>query len=315
MRTAFVKSMIALAREDERIYLLTGDLGYSVLEEFRDAFKNRFYNVGVAEANMAGVAAGLALSGKIPYIYSIATFVVMRCLEQIRNDICYQNLNVKIIGVGAGLSYSLYGASHQSIDDVGVMRSLPNLVVACPGDPLETELIMQESHRHQGPVYIRLATKGEPVIHTSRPELPVGRGAVLREGKDLTLIATGNMLENAQLAARELEAQGLSVRLISMPYVKPLDRDLIRKAVKETGRVVSVEEHCATGGLGSAIAEVIAEECPARVVFKRIALPDKFPPEVGGRAYLREIYGLSVSGIVKTINEACGIKGKRGVKP
>jgi transketolase len=303
MRTTFVKTLSALARQDERVYLLTGDLGYSVLEEFRDNFRGRFYNVGVAEANMAGVAAGLALSGKLPYIYSIATFAVLRCLEQIRNDICYHNLNVKVIGVGSGLSYSLYGASHESIEDIAMMRSLPNMVVACPGDPMETEVVLQEAYRHPGPVYVRLATKGEPVLHTTRPELPVGRGVVLKSGKDLALIATGNMLENARSVALALEKEGIHAHLVSLPYVKPIDRQLIRAAATQTGAIFTLEEHCLTGGLGSAVAEVLAEDCPGRVLFKRIALPDRFPPEVGSRAYLRNIYGLSVEGIIGTIKQ------------
>lgn len=301
MRTAFVKSMLRLAQQDERIYLLTGDLGYGVLEEFRDTFPNRFYNVGVAEANMAGVAAGLALCGKIPYVYSIATFAVMRCLEQIRNDICYQNLDVTIVGVGAGLSYSLYGASHQSVDDVGVMRSLPNMVVASPGDPLEVQCILRETWKYKGPFYVRLATKGEPVLHSNSPDLRVGRGVVLLDGTDMTLVASGNILENAWSAALELRRDGTRVRLISMPYTKPIDRNLIRKAFQETRLVVTVEEHCKIGGLGTAVAEVVAEENLGKGLLRRIALPDIFPPEVGDRAYLREIYGLSVHGLVKTI--------------
>jgi transketolase len=303
MRTAFVKSMVAIARQDESVYLLTGDLGFGVLEEFRDAFPKRFYNVGVAEANMAGVAAGLALSGKKPYIYSIATFAALRCLEQIRNDICYQNLDVTIVGVGAGLSYSLYGASHQSIDDVGIMRSLPNLVVACAGDPAETGLLMNHSHQHPGPYYLRLGTKGEPVLHQSPPAFRVGQGAVLLEGADMTVMATGNMLESAHRAAAQLKSDGIDVRLITMPYIKPIDRELIRKAAKETGVIVSIEEHSIIGGLGTAIAEVLAEEGLQPVLFKRIGLPDVFPPEVGGRAYLRHIYKLSVPEIVDMLKQ------------
>lgn len=314
MRTAFVKSMLLAARQDESIYLLTADLGYGVLEEFRAAFPKRFLNVGVAEANMAGMAAGLALGGKKPYIYSIATFAALRGLEQIRNDICYQNLDVTIVGVGAGLSYSLYGASHQSIDDVGIMRSLPNLVVGCAGDPVEVALLMQHSHQHPGPFYLRLGTRGEPVIHPARPELRMGQGAILLQGTDLTLIATGNLLENAHRAAAELRGEGISVRLISMPYVKPIDRDLIRQAAEETGVIVSVEEHSLMGGLGTAIAEVLAEEDLGRVRFRRIALPDIFPPEVGGRAYLRDIYRLSVAGIVDTLKQVWGTRPNRGAK-
>jgi len=301
MRIAFVKSLIKLAKRDERIFLLTGDLGYGVLEGFQEAFPDRFLNVGVAEANMVGVAAGLALSEKTPYIYSISTFLVMRALEQIRNDICYQNLNVKIVGVGSGLTYSLYGATHQPIDDLGVIRALPNMVILSPGDPLETAAAVDFSLKYQGPVYLRLAGKGEPKIHGSRPLLKLGQGINLKQGKDITLMATGSLLANAFLASEQLIKKGISVCLISMPFVKPIDKKIILKAARETKAIFTLEEHSLIGGLGTAAAEVLAEANIPKVLFKRIALPDQYPPEIGSRAYLREKYGLSVDGIVKKI--------------
>jgi len=301
MRLAFTDTLIKLAKKDKRIFLLTGDLGYAVLEGFIEKHPKRFFNMGVAEQNMVGVAAGLALSGKIPYVFSIATFPVMRALEQIRNDVCYQNLNVKIIGVGSGLTYSLYGATHQSIDDVNMMRGLPNMTVISPGDPLEVKAAIEFSLKHQGPVYIRIAAKGEPNIHNKSFNFEVGKGIVINKGEDITLMVSGNMLANANLAAQELEKKGISVRLISMPFVKPIDKQIILKAAKETKAIFTFEEHSIIGGLGSAVAEVLAESNIPKVLFKRIGLPDVYPSEIGNWDYLREKYGFSSDKLAKNI--------------
>jgi len=303
MRLAFTDALIKLAKKDKRIFLLTGDLGYGVLEEFQKKFSDRFFNMGVAEQNMVGTAAGMALSGKIPYVFSIATFPVMRALEQMRIDVCYQNLNVKFIGVGSGLTYSLYGATHQAIDDMAMTRALPNMTVISPGDPLEVKAAVEFSHKHQGPVYIRIAAKGEPNIHKKKPELKLGKGFVIKKGKDLTLIVAGNILANAQKAIELLKEEGVSVRLISMPFVKPIDKQLILKAAKETKAVFTFEEHSIIGGLGSAVAEVLAESNAPKVLFKRIGLPDVYPSEIGGWDYMRNLYGLSPKKIAGTISK------------
>ena len=300
MRLAFTNSLIKVAQTDENIFLLTGDLGYGVLEGFIEKFPDRFFNMGVAEQNMIGTAAGLALSGKIPYVFSIATFPIMRGLEQIRNDVCYQNANVKIIGVGSGLTYSLYGATHQPIDDIAMTRALPNMVVISPGDPIETKLAVEFSAKHQGPVYIRIAAKGEPDIHSKEPKFELGKGIIVDNGDDVTLFVTGNMLANAKDAAQKLEEKGISVRLISMPFIKPIDKKVILEAAKETKAIFTIEEHNIIGGLGTAIAEVLAESDES-ISFKRIALPDAFPSEIGGWAYLRKLYGLSPEGMVETV--------------
>ncbi|MFA4871771.1 MAG: transketolase C-terminal domain-containing protein [Patescibacteria group bacterium] len=300
MRSAFISNLIKIAESDERVVLLTGDLGYKVLEEFQEKFPQRFINVGIAEANMVGMAAGLALAGKIPYVFSIGTFATARCLEQIRNDVCYQNLNVKIIGVGSGFTYSLYGASHQPIDDIALMRSLPNMSVVCPGDPIETKMAVISSYKNTGPLYLRLAAKGEPNIHVQEPEFTIGRGIVLRDGEDITIMATGNMLANAKAAADQLVQRAVSVRLISMPFVKPIDKEIILKSAKETKIIFSVEEHCAIGGLGSAIAEILAED-KTDVVFKKISLPDEYPKIVGSWNYVRDYYGLTPDKITENI--------------
>jgi transketolase len=303
MRAAFINTITQEARKDKDIFLLTGDLGFSVLEDFRKEFCGRFFNIGVAEANMVGIAAGLALCGKKVFVYSIASFVTTRCLEQIRNDVCYQNLNVKIIGVGSGLSYGSAGATHYSIEDIAMMRALPNLTVICPGDPLEVELAIKESCRHDGPMYIRLGKGKEPKVHETIENFTIGKGIILNNGSDIAIIATGNMLYNAKQAADRLIEKGISVRLISMHTVKPIDRDLVIRAAKETKAIFTVEEHSLIGGLGSAVAEILAEE-ESKVSFKRIALPDIYALDVGSQEYLRKKYGLSTEAIAQNILQA-----------
>jgi len=300
MREAFITTLTELARENENIFLLTGDLGFSVFEKFRGEFPGRFFNIGVAEANMASIAAGLALSGKTAFIYSIVPFVTMRCFEQITNDICYQNLNVKIIGVGGGLCYGSAGPTHHSITDIAVMRALPNMTVICPGDPIETELAVKSSVTHQGPIYIRLGKGHDPQIYCRPPRFKIGEAVVLEEGRDVTLIATGNMLPVAKDAAEKLKEYGLGVRLISMHTVKPIDEKSILKAGRETKAIFTIEEHSLVGGLGSAAAEIIAES-NFKVFFKKIALPNVFVKDLGSQDYLREKNDLSAGKIAAKV--------------
>lgn len=312
MRPTFINKLIELAKNDDRIMLLTGDLGFAVLEEFKEKFPKRFINVGVAEQNMAGIAAGLAHSGKIPFIYSIGTFLTTRCFEQIRNDICYQNLPVKIVGVGSGFTYSLYGATHQPTDDIALMRGLPNMVVCAPGDPTEVRLATEISARHNGPFYLRIAAKGEPEIHKTEPKLEIGKGIILQNGADATLITTGNMLETGAAVVEKLQARGVEIKLISMPFVKPIDKNLILESAKNTRAIFTLEEHSLIGGLGSAVAEILAEEFCAPTAmqnqkqgsglkFKRFALPDEFPPVGGSRQFLRDRAGISAEKVSSEI--------------
>lgn len=308
MRGVFINTLIKLARKDKRIFLLTGDLGFSVLEGFRDEFPDRFVNMGVAEANMIGVAAGLALSGKVVFVYSIVPFVTLRCLEQIRNDVCYQQLQVRIIGVGAGLSYGTAGATHYSLEDIAVMRAISNLSVVCPGDPLEAEMALKESLSYAGPLYIRLGKGRDPLVHRKLDGFKIGKAILLRYGKDIAIISTGNMLANAKQAASLLKERGVDVRLISMHTVKPIDKKAIIDIAKKTKAIFTVEEHNLIGGLGSAVAEVLAEQS-VKVHFKRIAVPEAFFKTIGSQDYLRRKFGLDANGIFKTI-----IKGMRKIK-
>ena len=301
MRKAFVKTLIDMASADERIHLLAGDLGFSLLEPFAEKFPDRFVNAGVAEQNMIGVATGLALSGKIVFIYSIANFPTLRCVEQIRNDICYHNLNVNIVAGGVGLTYGALGTTHHATEDMAVMRALPNMTVISPGDPVEAALATQACAKGSGPCYLRLGRTQEPVIHQTMPDFQIGKAITMLQGNDATLISTGGMLYSTMQATERLAKQGTKVRVLSMHTLKPLDTEAVLAAAKETGVIITVEEHNIIGGLGSAVAEVLAELADCRVAFRRIGIKDLFCTQVGNQEYLQKAYSLSVDDIVTTL--------------
>lgn len=258
MRTAFIETLTELAEQDERIWLLTADLGYSVLEGFAERFPRRYVNVGVAEQNMTGVAAGLAMCGKIVFTYSIANFPTVRCLEQIRNDVCYHNANVKVVAVGGGLSYGSLGYTHHGVEDLAIMRALPNMAVVAPGDPAETRLATRAVAGWDGPCYLRLGKAGEPAVYDAEPEFQIGRPTLVRGGgRDVTLISTGGALKVAVDAARLLEGRGVSSSVVNLHTLRPIDPEALLSLVG-TPVVATVEEHSVVGGLGSAVAEVLA---------------------------------------------------------
>jgi transketolase len=303
MRTAFIKALCDYAATDERVWLLTGDLGYSVLEQFADRFPERFVNVGVAEQNMTGVAAGLAMSGRVVVTYSIANFPVMRCLEQIRNDVCYHNLSVKVVAVGGGLAYGTAGYSHHALEDLAVMRSLPNMTVLAPGDPVETRLAVRAMLDHEGPVYLRLGKAGEPVVHATEPHFALGRAIQVREGTAATLISTGGMLKSTVEAADLLAQRGFPVAVFSMPSVKPLDREVIAAAARATPLICTVEEHGRVGGLGEAVASIRASQATGAVV-RMFAVDTEqvvFTPSTGGQAFLVRRAGLTAPQIAEQV--------------
>ena len=301
MRTAFITTLLELATADPKITLLTGDLGYGVLEPFAKDRPKQFINLGVAEQNLMGFAAGLALEGRTPICYSIATFLTLRAFEQVRNDICYQNLNVKLVGVGSGLTYSQYGATHHSMEDIGLMRLLPNMTVLAPGDPHEVTAATRAMLQHRGPCYLRIASRGEPQVHAQPPAFAIGRGIVIREGTDAAIIATGNLLQNAALATQQLAAQGINVRLISMPSIKPLDVTLVTETAQRFTHVFTVEEHSEIGGLGSAVASVIAQLPHRACQLHLIAGSDAFQPVGGWLPYLRDRNGLTPEKIAERV--------------
>lgn len=301
MRPAFINTLHKLAKKDERIFLLTADVGFSVFERFMEDFPDRYFNVGVAEANMIGIAAGLSISNKIVYAYTMAHFITMRCYEQIRLDVCYQYANVKLIGSGGGLTYGPQGTTHHSIEDISIMRSLPNMCVICPGDPLETKYAIEASLEHKGPMYIRLG-KRDPFIHRKDIDFKIGKGIILKKGDDLHILATGNMLGTAMVASERLERDGLSASVVSMHTVKPIDINLIKKLACSGKPMFTIEEHSMIGGLGSAVSEVLAE-LNLSIPFKRIGLPDEYCNIVGSQKYLRKIFGLDIDNICKIIKK------------
>jgi len=301
MRTLFNKVLVEIARRDPRIYMILADIGYGEIEPFRDAFPDRFFNCGVAEQNMSGVACGVALEGNIAVTYSIANFPTLRCLEQIRNDACYHNASVKIVIIGGGLAYGALGVSHQATEDIAIMRALPNMVVVCPCDFAEAEAAVHAMIAHHGPVYYRCGYKKEPPVHAGPIDFRFGKAIRAREGSDLTLIFTGTIGNQVVPAAEALQREGIRCRVESMHTVKPIDKEAILAAARETGGIVVIEEHQIHGGLGGAVAEVLADACIAPRRFLGMGLPDQYVSLVGGHEWLLDQYGLSTRKIVDAV--------------
>lgn len=299
MRTAFIEALTEVAARDARVWLLTGDLGYSVVEDFAARFPERFLNVGVAEQNMTGVAAGLALAGHVVFTYSIANFPVMRCLEQIRNDVCYHDLDVKIVAVGGGLAYGSLGYSHHALEDLAVTRVLPNMTVLAPGDPHETRAAVDLLVRTPGPAYLRLGKAGEPNVHSAEVTLEYGRTLSVREGQDVALLSTGGMLDTAVRLADRLADFGILASVLSVPFVRPLDDAAIGDVARRTGAVVTLEEH-GPGGLGSAVAERLLEAGIA-CRFRALRPQGDVLSVAGSHDDLRALAGLSVPRLVEDV--------------
>jgi transketolase len=300
MRNAFIRALTEAAAADDRIVFLTGDLGFKLFDDFAARYPGRFMNVGVAEATMAGVAAGLALEGKKPFIYSIVPFATLRCYEQIRNDICYHEADVTVVGVGGGYSYGPNGPTHHALEDIAVMRALPNMTVMCPGDPAETIAAVHALARHRGPAYLRLGRAGEPNVHPGPVTLAIGASLVLREGGDVALLATGNMLATAVKVADLLASRGLATRVVSMPTVKPLDTATIDAAIDSGAVLATLEEHSLIGGFGAAVAEHVAERGTG-VRFRRFAAPDHFSHTCGDQEFHRAASGLDAPAIAEAL--------------
>jgi transketolase len=238
-----------------------------------------------------GVAAGLARCGKVVFVYSIANFPTLRCLEQIRNDVCYHEGSVKVVAVGGGFTYGPQGYTHHGVEDLAILRTLPGMAVLAPGDPVETRLATRAVAARPGPCYMRLGKANEPVVHTREPEFEVGRAVLVRPGRDVTLISTGGMLHEAVTVADRLAAEGVGVRVLSMHTVKPLDAEAVLRAARETGGLITAEEHSVTGGLGSAVADVLAQEQAAAGFFRKFGVPDQLYHRIGSQEYMRRLAG------------------------
>lgn len=305
MRTVFNEELIKIAEKDKRIHMVLADIGYGEIEGFARKFPERYYNCGVMEQNMTGVACGIAMEGGIALTYSIANFPTLRCLEQIRNDVCYHNANVKIVNIGGGVSYGPLGVSHHSTEDIAIMRALPNMVVVVPCDNQEAAQLTHAVFKYEGPVFYRCGYKNEKDIHHKPFTLEIGKALTIEEGNDCTIFFCGPIGFEAQKAVLAAREKGINVRLISMHTIKPIDREAIIAAAKETGKIITVEEHNLSGGLGSAVAEVLADEGCLNVKFKRIALPDVNVHEVGSQQWLREFYHIAAPDIEKAIYDIC----------
>lgn len=300
MRNAFIKALIEQARRDPAIWLLCGDIGFSVLEGFAKEFPERFINVGVAEQNMIGVAAGLALSGKTVFTYTIGNFSFMRCLEQIRNDVCYHNLNVKVVALGGGFAYGAMGYTHHVIEDIAMMRVLPNITLAAPGDPMETTLVTEALCQTPGPGYLRIGRGGEPIVHSIPPVFKLSKAIVMREGRDVTIVSSAGTLDIAAKAADELAFSGVSAGLISMPILVPFDKGTLLAAIAATNSIVTIEEH-GNGGLGSLVLECFTDHAIHKSL-RRIFVQRPLSEQSGDKAWLRELHGITANVIVKTVN-------------
>ena len=305
MRALFNKTLLDLAKKDDRIYMVLADIGYGEIESFAETLPDRFINCGVAEQNMTGVACGLAMEGNIAITYSIANFPTLRCLEQIRNDVCYHNVNVKIVIIGGGLAYGALGVSHQSTEDLAIMRALPDMVVVAPADLAEAGAATHAMIEHNGPVYYRCGYKKEPDLHKGKIDFKFGKGIIACEGGDVTLIGTGTVTYRAYQAAELLKKQGINARVVSMHTVKPIDKDLVIDCAKNTGGIVTVEEHQISGGLGSAVAEVLSE-AGIGIPFKRMGLQDSYVHIVGSHEWLLDKFGFSAENIAKTAKQTIG---------
>ncbi len=299
----------ALASLGEKydIVVLDADLSKSTkTDTFKKAFPERFINMGIAEQNMMSTAAGLASCGKVVFASSFAMFAAGRAFEQIRNSICYPNLNVKIGATHAGISVGEDGATHQCLEDIGIMRTIPNMVVINPADDVEARAAVEAAIKHDGPVYLRFGRLAVPVLYDEADyEFEIGKGVLLKEGTDVTIVATGLMVEMALNASEALKAEGINARVINIHTIKPIDREILVKAAKETGAIVTCEEHNIIGGLGSAVAEVVCEECP--VPMERVGVKDVFGKS-GVPADLFRDYGLTAEDIVKAVKKVIAKK-------
>lgn len=289
MRKIFINTLLELARKDKDIVLITPDMGFSVLEPFFEEFPERSLNCGIAEQNAVSLACGLALMGKKPYVYTIIPFLTGRAYEQVKLNVAYANTNVKLIGVGAGFTYGAAGATHHAIEDIGIMRGLPNMTVCCPGDNNEAEQIIRASAEKNNPMYIRIGRHNRGLFNHGK--LEIGKASVLEKGEDIAVISTSNMLPDAAYYCKQLKEKGKKTYLISMHTIKPLDKDIIINLINKNVEIHTLEEHSIINGLGSAVAEVIAESGQS-VKFKRIGVPDEFSHYIGNQKYIKKQFGL-----------------------
>lgn len=303
MRDTFVRTLIALAKENPNIELITGDLGFGVLKPFWERLPDQFINAGIAEQNMTSAAAGMALEGKTVFTYSIGNFPTLRCLEQIRNDCAYHGANVKIVCVGGGFVYGSLGMSHHATEDIAVMRALPGVAVLCPGDLVEAEEAIKAIAKYPGTCYLRLGRGGEKRIHDHIDNFEIGKAIKIHDGEKIAIFSTGAIFEEVADAEAILAEHDIYPAVYTFPTVKPIDRAAIARCAADFDMIVTVEEHNIVGGFGSAVAEVLAE-LPERASLLRIGIHDTYSSIVGSQKYLRSQFGLDSGGIATQVLEA-----------
>ena len=301
MRNAAINQLIKRAKENENIILVTGDLGFGVLDSFQQQFPQRFINAGISEQNMASIAAGMALEGKTVFTYSIANFPTLRCLEQIRNDAAYHDANVKILAIGCGMAYGSLGMSHHATEDIAIMRALPNITVLTPGDLSEAEAAIDFACQEKGTCYIRLGKGREPRIHSEEERYDITKPVPIINGEKICILSSGGILDVAKAAAGQLHQYGYNAALYSIPMVKPLAEKAVMELAAQYKLLVTIEEHNILGGLGGAISEVIAQMTGDRATLLRCGIPDVYSSVVGSQDYLRDVYGISPEKIVQRI--------------
>lgn len=305
MRNAFATAMVELAAADPRVVLLSGDIGNRLFDPFKQRFPTRFYNCGVAEANMTSMAAGMAMCGLRPFTYTITPFATTRAMEQIRVDLCYHDVPVTVVGTGAGLSYASLGPTHHSCEDVALLRALPNMTVLCPADTTEVRQSLAAVLGLRGPAYIRLGKKGEPPVYQTPPAFAIGKGIVVREGTDVCLLGLGTMVAVAMEAAALLQASGVSAQVVSMHTVKPIDEALLSDAFGRFPVVAVVEEHSRIGGLGGALAQWLVAQRPRPLgELLGFGTPDAFLCDAGSQRYARQQCGLTADHIAAEVLQA-----------
>ncbi len=302
MRDVFIRSLSARAKIDPSIFLITGDLGFSVLDDYSERYPTQFLNAGVAEQNMTALAAGLAREGRNVFTYSIANFPTLRCLEQIRNDICYHNANVTIVSIGGGFSYGGLGPSHHATEDIAILRSLPNMLVVVPSDKYETAEATQLVADHNGPAFLRLDKTALDNANIDGGSVAKGKARLVTSGDSITIFTTGGILKDVHIAYEKLKKLGIDIRIMTIPTVSHLDDEALKAACIETGGIVTVEEHSVNGGLGGAIAERCMDLGLSPSIFKRMGLPNRFVGEVGSQDYMKKVTGLDSDSIVTAIS-------------
>lgn len=305
MRDAFLRELNRQAADDPSVMLITGDLGFGVLTKYSEEFPDQYINAGVAEQNMTAMACGMALENYRVFTYSIANFTTLRCLEQIRNDICYHDADVTVVSIGGGFSYGQLGVSHFATEDLAILRALPNMTIVAPSDPWEAEELVRQMVDVRAPKYLRI-DKGRAGLSPDTTAVKLGHARRVREGTDGTIICIGAILSEALKAADSLSVKGISLRILVIHTLKPLDVDSILAAAQETGGIITLEEHSIIGGLGGAVAETCLESGVVPGFFRRIGLNDTYPTIVGDQDFLRATYGMNAASVEKSVLGALG---------